>query len=226
MHAACGLPQRPRPGPGPGRANPPGDPPSATVRCGPRRSMIMRVTGRRRTADRRYDDPASAPMIAEATGRLAAAGVDSPRADAELLAAYVLGVSRGRLPLVDTVQPPSRPVRPRSWSRGGPTADPVAAPDRHGAVPPSGARGRPGRVRAAAGDRAAGRLGHRAGPRGCHRGGRPVRGTGRDRALGRDRGAGGDRVYAVERSPAALVWLRRNAAERGSGRSTVVGAAT
>ncbi|MEV4536326.1 peptide chain release factor N(5)-glutamine methyltransferase [Asanoa sp. NPDC049518] len=40
-------------------------------------------------------------MIADATGRLVSAGVESPRNDAELLAAFVLGVSRGRLPLVD-----------------------------------------------------------------------------------------------------------------------------
>jgi release factor glutamine methyltransferase len=40
-------------------------------------------------------------MIADATGRLASAGVESPRNDAELLAAFALGVSRGRLPLVD-----------------------------------------------------------------------------------------------------------------------------
>jgi len=36
-------------------------------------------------------------MIADASGRLAAAGVESPRVDAELLLASVLGVTRGRL---------------------------------------------------------------------------------------------------------------------------------
>ncbi|GAA3880020.1 peptide chain release factor N(5)-glutamine methyltransferase [Saccharothrix violaceirubra] len=36
---------------------------------------------------------------------LAAAGVDSPRVDAELLAAHVLGVSRSRLPLIPLVDP-------------------------------------------------------------------------------------------------------------------------
>jgi release factor glutamine methyltransferase len=39
--------------------------------------------------------------LAEATTRLAAAGVESPRADAEQLAAYVLGISRSRLVLAD-----------------------------------------------------------------------------------------------------------------------------
>jgi release factor glutamine methyltransferase len=45
-----------------------------------------------------------APVLAKATSDLAAAGVGSPRADAEWLAAHVLGVPRGRLPLVDTVR--------------------------------------------------------------------------------------------------------------------------
>jgi release factor glutamine methyltransferase len=40
-------------------------------------------------------------MIADATGSLASAGVESPRNDAELLAAFVLGVSRARLAFVD-----------------------------------------------------------------------------------------------------------------------------
>ncbi|WP_199439278.1 peptide chain release factor N(5)-glutamine methyltransferase [Umezawaea beigongshangensis] len=40
------------------------------------------------------------PAVLEAERLLAEAGVDSPRADAELLAAHVLGVQRGRLPLV------------------------------------------------------------------------------------------------------------------------------
>lgn len=39
------------------------------------------------------------PVVRAAAQRLAAAGIASPRADAELLAAHVLGVSRGRLAL-------------------------------------------------------------------------------------------------------------------------------
>jgi release factor glutamine methyltransferase len=39
--------------------------------------------------------------ITEATRALAAAGLASPRVDAELLAAHVLGIARGRLPLAD-----------------------------------------------------------------------------------------------------------------------------
>lgn len=45
-----------------------------------------------------------APALAAATAELAAAGVGSPRVDAELLAAHVLGVNRGRLMLIDTVR--------------------------------------------------------------------------------------------------------------------------
>ncbi len=45
-----------------------------------------------------------APALAKATARLAEAGVASPRVDAELLAAHVLGVGRGRLLLIDTVR--------------------------------------------------------------------------------------------------------------------------
>jgi release factor glutamine methyltransferase len=43
----------------------------------------------------------SRTLISEAADQLAAAGVASPRHDAEALAAYVLGVPRGRLALVD-----------------------------------------------------------------------------------------------------------------------------
>ncbi|MDQ0376975.1 peptide chain release factor N(5)-glutamine methyltransferase [Amycolatopsis thermophila] len=44
--------------------------------------------------------------ILEAMRILEDAGVSSPRADAELIAAHVLGVDRGRLPLVPLVDPP------------------------------------------------------------------------------------------------------------------------
>ncbi|WP_367135892.1 peptide chain release factor N(5)-glutamine methyltransferase [Saccharothrix sp. HUAS TT1] len=46
------------------------------------------------------------PAIIEAERLLAAAGVDSPRVDAELLAAHVLGVERSRLALIPLVDPP------------------------------------------------------------------------------------------------------------------------
>ncbi|QRP47452.1 peptide chain release factor N(5)-glutamine methyltransferase [Amycolatopsis sp. FDAARGOS 1241] len=44
--------------------------------------------------------------IMEATRILTEAGVESPRADADLIAAHVLGVERGRLPMVPLVDPP------------------------------------------------------------------------------------------------------------------------
>lgn len=45
-----------------------------------------------------------APELAAATVDLGAAGVSSPRVDAELLAAHVLGVPRGRLLLTDAIR--------------------------------------------------------------------------------------------------------------------------
>jgi len=44
--------------------------------------------------------------IIEATRILERAGVASPRFDAEVIAAHVLGVERGRLPMVPLVDPP------------------------------------------------------------------------------------------------------------------------
>lgn len=45
-----------------------------------------------------------APALARAAAQLAEAGVESPRVDAELLAAHVLDIGRGRLLLVDTIR--------------------------------------------------------------------------------------------------------------------------
>jgi release factor glutamine methyltransferase len=45
-----------------------------------------------------------APLLTGATAELAAAGVEAPRVDAELLAAYVLGIGRGRLALIDGIR--------------------------------------------------------------------------------------------------------------------------
>ena len=60
--------------------------------------------------------PADAPVsllldeIAVAAARLAGAGVESPRTDAELIAAHVHGVGRGELPMV-----PDESFDPRFW---------------------------------------------------------------------------------------------------------------
>ncbi|GAA0465574.1 release factor glutamine methyltransferase [Actinoplanes capillaceus] len=45
-----------------------------------------------------------APVLTAAAADLAAAGVSSPRVDAELLVAHVLGVPRGRLLLIDSIR--------------------------------------------------------------------------------------------------------------------------
>ena len=45
-----------------------------------------------------------APALAEAVAELSAVGIESPRVDAELLAAHVLEIPRGRLVLVDTIR--------------------------------------------------------------------------------------------------------------------------
>jgi release factor glutamine methyltransferase len=45
------------------------------------------------------------PIVAAAADELAEAGVASPRADAELIAAHVLEVSRGRLALIESLRP-------------------------------------------------------------------------------------------------------------------------
>ncbi|GIF10629.1 peptide chain release factor N(5)-glutamine methyltransferase [Actinoplanes teichomyceticus] len=52
----------------------------------------------------RPDRTRLAPELASAAAELAASGVSSPRVDAELLAAHVLDVPRGRLLLIDTVR--------------------------------------------------------------------------------------------------------------------------
>jgi release factor glutamine methyltransferase len=152
--------------------------------------------------------------VARAAQRLAAAGVPSPRADAELLAAHVLGVSRGRLALAPQLSPAQLAELDRLVTR------------RAQRVPLQHLTGTAGfaRLELAVGPgvfvprpetellvqwavRAAGRLG--------------------DAPTIVDLGSGsgalalaiahelpGARVFAVERAPAALRWLRRNAAAR------------
>jgi release factor glutamine methyltransferase len=54
---------------------------------------------------RRSVRTALGPVLAGAVAELDAAGVESPRVDAELLAAHVLEVPRGRLLLIDSMRP-------------------------------------------------------------------------------------------------------------------------
>ena len=65
-----------------------------------------------------HDAAVPARSCARPSARLAAAGVASPEHDAAELLAHVLGSTRSRLALVDSVEPP--PARPSShWSSGG-----------------------------------------------------------------------------------------------------------
>ena len=62
--------------------------------------------------------------IAAATVRLAEAGVDSPRADAEMIAAHVHGVGRGELQRV-----PDAGFDPRFWNDTSSPGCPTVAKD-------------------------------------------------------------------------------------------------
>ncbi|MFI5494589.1 peptide chain release factor N(5)-glutamine methyltransferase [Actinoplanes sp. NPDC051859] len=152
-----------------------------------------------------------APVLAEATAQLAAAGVASPRVDAELLAAHVLGVGRGRLLLVDTVRLAERDRLAELVAR---RADRIplqhllgTAAFRH--------------LELAVGDgvfvpRPETELLAGWGIEHTTPGATVVdlcSGSGA-LALAVDDEARPGRVLAVERSPAALVWLRRNTADR------------
>lgn len=149
--------------------------------------------------------------VARAAGALAAAGVPSPRADAELLAAHVLGTSRGRLALAGGFDP------------AGLARFEELVAQRAARVPLQHLTGRVG----------FGRLELSVGPGAFVP--RPETellaqwAVGVGGALVVDLGSGtgalalsiahelpAARVYAVERSPAALVWLRRNAADRAA----------
>lgn len=148
-------------------------------------------------------------VLARAVAVLERSGVASPRADAELLAAHVLGVPRGRLALVDTFPAPALARYQELVAR------------RAERVPLQHLTGRAG----------FGELDLAVGPGVFIP--RPETELLAQWALAQpaavvvDLGSGAGalalsiaharpeaRVYAVERSPAALEWLRRNAAER------------
>ncbi|MFF5174961.1 peptide chain release factor N(5)-glutamine methyltransferase [Micromonospora sp. NPDC000089] len=153
--------------------------------------------------------------VARAARTLAAAGVESARADAELLAAYVLGVPRGRLALADGFAADQRDRYAALVARRA-AREPLqhltgVAAFRHLelAVGPGVFVPRPetellagwGIARAAAEPE-------------------PVvadlcSGSGAI-ALAVAQEVPSARVVAVERSPAALAWLRRNAADRAA----------
>jgi release factor glutamine methyltransferase len=156
------------------------------------------------------------PVLARAVQRLAAAGVASPRVDAEVLAAHVLGVGRGRLMLVDAIRFDEVRRLDTLVARRA-TRIPLqhllgTAAFRHLelAVGPGAFVPRPEtELLAGWGIDAA-----------ATAGGRPVvvdlcSGTGAI-ALAVAHELPSARVTAVERSAAALGWLRRNAAERAA----------
>lgn len=149
--------------------------------------------------------------VAAAARRLAAAGVPSPRADAELLAGHVLGVSRGRLVLV-TGMSPEQAARYRRLVRR--RADRVPLQHLTGtagfgpltlAVGPGAFVPRPETELLA--------------QWAVVTGGSLVvdlaSGTGA-LALAIAHQLPAARTYAVEKSPAALGWLRRNAVDRAA----------
>jgi release factor glutamine methyltransferase len=166
-----------------------------------------------------------APMIADATGRLASAGVESPRNDAELLAAFVLGVSRGRLPLVDRCTAAQADAYRRVVDRRR-DREPLqyitgTAAFRHLelAVGPGAFVPRPEtELLAGWGIDAARALPAPVVVDLCAGPG-PI-------ALSVAREVPSATVYAVEKSPAALRWLRRNAAELAPGTRVVAGDVT
>jgi release factor glutamine methyltransferase len=150
--------------------------------------------------------------VARAIRVLAAAGVPSPRADAEQLAAHVLGVSRGRLTLVDEWAEPAQPARFEELIARRASREPLqhitgtvgfARIDL--AVGPGAFVPRPETELLAQWAVATG------GATVVDLGG----GTGA-LALAIAHELPAARVYAVERSPAALRWLRRNAADRAA----------
>jgi release factor glutamine methyltransferase len=156
------------------------------------------------------------PAIVRATARLAAAGVGSARADAEIIAAHVLGVSRGSLAVAggftddqlrayDTLVTRRAGREPLQHLTG-------TAPFRHLelAVGPGGFVPRPETELLAGWGIEAARAA----------GATPVvvdlcSGTGAV-GLAVAQEVPGARVFAVERSPGALRWLRRNAAARAA----------
>lgn len=154
-------------------------------------------------------------VIAQAVRVLAAAGLPSPAVDAQLLAAHVLGVARGRLRLVDTVDA-GRAARLAELVAARAAGAPVqhltgVAGFRHLelAVGPGVFVPRPETELLVEWGLAA------------------VRGADAPLVVDLCAGSGaialavaqespGARVYAVERDPAALGWLRRNAAARAA----------
>ena len=159
--------------------------------------------------------------ILEAERVLAAAGVASPRVDAELLAAHVVGVPRGRLMMVPLVDEPVL-ERYRALVARRAAREPLQHLLGTAVLGPVTRRRRSGGVHAAPGDRAAagvGAQGDRRRPVAAGR--RPVHGVGGARA-GRRGGRPDAAVHAVEADPGALSWAARNVADHAAAGGTPV----
>ncbi|MEU2614363.1 peptide chain release factor N(5)-glutamine methyltransferase [Micromonospora sp. NPDC007271] len=160
-------------------------------------------------------------MVAWAAQALAAAGIEAPRAEAEQLAAYVLDVPRGRLALADGFTPDQRARLDELVTRRA-AREPLqhltgSAGFRHLelAVGPGVFVPRPETELLTGWGVEQGR-----------RSGSPLvvdlcSGSGAI-ALAVAQELPDARVVAVERSPAALAWLRRNAADRAAAGDTPV----
>ncbi|MFI7434642.1 peptide chain release factor N(5)-glutamine methyltransferase [Micromonospora haikouensis] len=152
--------------------------------------------------------------VARAARVLAAAGIDAPRAEAELLAAHVLGVPRGRLALADGLTPDQLDRYDALVARRA-DREPLqhltgSAAFRHLelAVGPGVFVPRPETELLAGWGVDQARAGSALVVDLCS-------GSGAI-ALAVAQEAPAARVVAVERSPAALAWLRRNAADRAA----------
>ena len=156
-----------------------------------------------------------AAAVAAAARTLAAAGVASPRADAELLAAHVLGMSRGRLALAGGFTPTQRE---RYAELVGRRADRVPLQHLIGtvgfgrlelAIGPGAFIPRPETELLAQWAVQTGRAGAARLVVDLASGAGAI-------ALAIAHELPAARVVALERSPAALRWLRRNAADRAT----------
>ena len=158
-------------------------------------------------------DTGVSTVLATATRTLRSAGVGSPRVDAELLLAHVLLVGRGRLLLAPALAAAAAgPVRRTAHAPGGRGAG--AAPDRSAPFRHLDLAVGPG-------------CSSRARRPNCSSSWPPPTWPAPRTAVDLCAGSGAvalavadeypaGRVFAVERSAGALVWLRRNAAERAA----------
>ena len=173
------------------------------------------------------DRPVSGATCARPRRRRAPAGRGrggQPAAWTPSCCSRTCSASRGPAAAARTTSAAARPPRFDGAGRPSGPRGCRCSTSSGGAVPLPRARGRAGRVRAAAGDRARRRLAIRRAGRGRDRAARrrPVHRLGRDRAVDRPRGPGAT-VHAVELDPDALAWAAaQRATSPAARRSTEV----